>query len=168
MDHSRAIEAPCGRMYVFSISLCIVALVTSVWLVFALIPVNPGLLLLVGSQVGVYAVIARFAWLCRKNPTASVIVILMAILDACLGATMLSFLLTLVSEPSAGPLIFFLVVPIFGQMITGFLGCYMGYAVIEHQRVSTYQGNSDRGKLLVIFMAGIAVGFVAFLWSFAA
>jgi len=167
MDHTRAFETPGNRMHVFSIGLCIITLVTSGWVVIATIPMNLVSLLLIGSQVGVYAVIALFAWLCRKHTVASVVVTLMALIAIGLGATMLYFLLALVSAPSVG-VSFFLGAPIFGQIIVGFFGCYIGYAIVEWQAMSVHQKDSARGKLLVIFIAAVATGLVAFLWVFVA
>ena len=176
MENSRASNIPLVtqtqyRIYAFTKGLCIVALVTSVWLVAVTVPISLFSLELIGSQVGVYAMIARFAWLCRKHFAASNIVLLMTILATGLGASMMYFLLGLIISASlAGPVAILVVFPVYGQMVVGILGCYFGYAAVEYKTRSAYlkHSTSIRGKLLVISVAALAVGFAASLWAFAA
>jgi len=149
MNHSKSYENHDNRMYVFSIGLCLVALVISAWFFFALIPVSLASLLLVGSQVGVYTAIALFAWLCRKQAVASVVVTWVALVAIGLSAIVLYFLLVSVSEPSAFPLLLFLPVLIFGQIFLGLLGCYFAYATVEDQTWKNQYEKVSQSQLFV-------------------
>ena len=154
-------------MYVFSICICIIALVTSVSLVAVTIQMNLFSLLLIGSQIGVYMVIARFAWLCRKHQNASITVTLMALVAAGLGCFMMFNLIALVSSSGFGLGIALIVLPIYGQMVAGLCGCYIGYAIVEYRANIAHRFSSFRGKLIVIFMMAAIVAFAAILWVFA-
>ena len=153
-------------MHVISISISILSLAVSVSILATTIPMNFSSLLLISSQVGVYVVIGLFGWLCRKNRIASGIVTLMAFAAIGLGALMLYFVVMLASTPAAGPVLILIALPVFGQMIVGCFGCYIGYAVVEYHALSVYQGSSVYGKLITIFLIVAAV-FAASFWAFA-
>jgi hypothetical protein len=120
-----------------------------------------GVLLLGATQCAVCGVVAIYARQCRYERIAAGIVLAMALIIALLGVLILH---TLTPPVGYGAAIFVMLF-VYAQSAIAVVGCYFGYALVEHKRLKHYNLDGfSQGKLVVI--AVLVAGALAIVtWS---
>ncbi len=113
-------------------------------------------------QLIVFFTVAGSAWTCRRSVGGSRVIFATSIV-----ASALSFAVCYIASPGAayGSGIIFLWC-LWAQAIIAVAGCYIGYAILETQRLRPQNPNDASGKLLVSLLLAAGVLAILFLTAF--
>jgi hypothetical protein len=144
-----------GYPFRATLLICALGAIASLWTILSNLSQRWGLAQFIAWQLLLYLIVAGYAYACRSQFRASMIVLTMSVVVASLGMLMLWRFI-----PMAYGGAYYLLGSIV-QSVAAIYGNYVGYAFVEAARPENQGFHALRGKLVVIGIISVAAAVLA-------
>jgi hypothetical protein len=132
------------HLHRLSIVTCVVWLVVSLAIIAAKLPINAFVVVLMGWQCAVYFFLIAYAWICRENFAALVVLNLVTLIAVGLGLLMIG-----AAQPDPGLAIGHVMARAIAQLVAANVGGAIAYALAA-RTILDRGSNSASGMVVVI------------------